>query len=100
MDWDKGYESPDVEDRRGQRAPMGGGFGSLLPFFLRFGWKGGLVFALLYVGARYLLPSGSDQHAGPDEARSFVGFVLDDVQKTWAAKLPGYEKAHVVLYSD
>jgi predicted metalloprotease len=101
MDWDKGYDSPDVEDRRGQRGPMqAGGLGMLLPLFLRHGWKGGLLFALLYFGGRYLLAPPSQQKAGHDDARAFVGYVLDDVQNTWASRVKGYEKAKVVLYSN
>jgi hypothetical protein len=101
MDWDKRYDSPDVEDRRGQRAPMqAGGLGMLLPLFLRHGWKGAAAFALLYLGMRYLAAPPSQQKAGHDEARAFVGFVLDDVQKSWAERVPNYEKAKVVLYSD
>jgi uncharacterized protein len=101
MDWNKDYDSPDVEDRRGQRAPLqSGGMGMLLPLFLRHGWKGGILFVLLYFGAQYLLAPSSSQKAGHDDARAFVGFVLDDVQKSWAARIDNYEKAHVVLYSD
>jgi predicted metalloprotease len=42
----------------------------------------------------------TQQHAGHDEARAFVGYVLDDVQKSWAARIPGYRRAKVVLYAD
>src|SRR5262249_41743101 len=106
MDWDRRYESPDVEDRRGQRAPMAagdGGLGMLIPLMFRFGWRGGLVIALLYAGAGFLFGLGaphSSQRAGHDDARAFVGFVLDDVQRSWAERMPGYQRAHVVLYSD
>jgi predicted metalloprotease len=101
MKWDEGYESPDVEDRRGERPPMeGGGLGMLLPLFLRHGWKGGLLFAVLYFAGRYLLAPPPTQRAGHDDTRAFVGYVLDDIQKSWAERLPGYQRAHVVLYSD
>jgi predicted metalloprotease len=77
----------------------------LLPLMMRFGWKGGLAIGLLILIARAVTGglgthAPSTQQAGHDEARAFVGYVLDDVQKTWAARLPNYEKAHVVLYSD
>src|SRR5262249_34506227 len=108
MRWDKGYDSPDVEDRRDEGPAVeraGGGVGFLLPLFFRFGWKGVLVGLLIYAGARYFMGGttqhvASRQHAGHDEARAFVGYVLDDVQKMWAERLNGYEKARVVLYSE
>jgi predicted metalloprotease len=106
MKWDKDYESPDVEDRRGEGPPVlqGGGLGMLLPLLLRFGWKGGLLIGALILVGRFLLGPGlsgsSGQKAGHDDVRAFVGFVTDDVQKTWAQKIPNYEHARVVLYSD
>jgi predicted metalloprotease len=107
MKWDDNYESPDVEDRRGEGPPVqsGGGMGFLLPLFFRFGWKGVLVALLIYAGARYFMGGAtqhvaSQQHAGHDSARAFVGYVLDDVQKMWAERIEGYQKAHVVLYSE
>jgi len=106
MRWDKSYDSPDVEDRRDESGPReSGGVGMLLPIALRFGWKGVLVAGLLYAASRYFLGAGvphspTQQHAGHDDARAFVGTVLDDVQKMWAQRLQGYRRAHVVLYSD
>jgi uncharacterized protein len=106
MDWDRSHDSPDVEDRRSDGPPVmqGGGMGGLLmPLLFRFGWRGGLVFAALYLGARFLFGVGaphSTQRAGHDDTRAFVGFVLDDVQKMWAERVPGYEHARVVLYSE
>jgi predicted metalloprotease len=108
MKWDESYDSPDVEDRRGEGPPAaqaGGGLGFLLPLVFRLGWKGVLLAAVIYAGAHYFLggatqPGSSRQHAGHDQARSFVGYVLDDVQKMWAQRLPGYQKARVILYSD
>jgi predicted metalloprotease len=52
------------------------------------------------LGGGHANQPASTQHAGRDDVRSFVGFVLDDVQKMWAQRIPGYEKAHVVLYAD
>ncbi len=107
---DEGYDSPDVEDRRGQAAPVrgGGGLGLLLNLVSWLGWKGGLLAFGLITGASYLFGGGilggggapSRQRAGHDDVRAFVGQVLDDVQHTWAERLPGYERAKVVLYSD
>jgi predicted metalloprotease len=106
---DDGYDSPDVEDRRSD-APMmrggGGGLGLLFQLISWFGWKGGLVAFGLIAGVSYLFGGGmlggghSTQHAGHDEARAFVGYVLDDVQRTWAERIPNYRRAHVVLYAD
>jgi predicted metalloprotease len=104
MKWSRDYESPDVEDRRGEGGPVmgGGGTGWLFWIFWRFGWKG-----LLVAGAGYFLfthviaprTRGPEEKAGPDEKRSFVGFVTDDVQKFWAQELPDYRHAKVVLYT-
>ena len=33
-----------------------------------------------------------------DELRHFVGFVFDDVQRSWRAQIPGYTDAHLVLF--
>jgi predicted metalloprotease len=104
---DDDYESRDVEDRRSDAGPSmgGGGLGLLINLMLRFGWKGGLLaFALLAVGRYFmaggLQPRSSRQHAGHDSTRAFVGLVLDDVQQSWAERMPGYQHAHVVLYAD
>lgn len=108
MRHDEGYESSDVEDRRGQRASGGGGgIGLLFQLVSWFGWKGGLVAFAVVAGASYFFGGGSSvqsggtpQRAGHDAARSFVGQVLDDVQGTWAKRIDGYRHAKVVLYSD
>jgi predicted metalloprotease len=104
------YESEDIEDRRGQSAPVGGGgggLGLLLELVMRFGWKGGLDMFGLVAGARFLLGGGlgastatSHQVAAHDSERAFMGYVLDDVQKTWGERIPGYRHARMVLYSD
>jgi predicted metalloprotease len=113
---DEGYDSSDVEDRRGESPPMrggggGGGLGLLLQLVSWLGWKGGLLAFGLIAGVSYLMGGGlpgsgggtrpaPTQRAGRDDVRSFVGFVLDDVQKMWAQRIDHYEKAHVVLYAD
>ncbi len=113
MRQDEGYESSDVEDRRGQALPSRGGgarggLGLLFNLVSWFGWKGGLVAFALIGGVGWFLgmngtqqaPSGQPQQAQHDPHRAFVGQVLDDVQQTWEQLLPGYRKAKVVLYSE
>ncbi len=113
MQFDPNNNSPDVEDRRGEAPARGGGgvggIGLLLPLMARFGWKGGLaIFAVIAVAGFFFMrpshmaatPGEAPQVASQDSARAYVGSVLDDVQKTWAAELPGYQHAHVVLYSE
>jgi uncharacterized protein len=125
MRWDRDNNSSNVEDRRsegggglgGLTGSGGGGFPlwGLLAVAGRFGWKGILV-ALLVVGglmyggdlcngggagsgpSRRAVPAQHDTVPGQDELKHFVGFVLDDVQKTWRDQLPGYEDARLVLF--
>jgi predicted metalloprotease len=122
MRWDKGYRSPNVDDQRASSGSRFGGgglpLGSILAVGSRFGWKGILV-AIVLVGAMTYggmcggdslgcLGGGSSPSAtqqatpapGNDEAANFVGFVLDDVQKTWSEKLRGYETTRLVLFRD
>src|ERR1043165_5083794 len=114
MRWDRGYNSNDIEDRRGEGGGGfglggggGGGFplGAALALGSRWGWKG-IVIALLVVGAiTYggvctntcgsaqtpgVLQQTPSSNADQDELAHFVGFVFDDVQKTWHTKLPDY----------
>ena len=121
MRWDRGYDSSNVEDRRSEGgAGLGGGGGGggvplwgLLSLAGRFGWPGILVALVVIGGLTYggNLCSGTDTHPGPqhavapsdtdpaeDELKHFVGFVLDDVQKTWHEELPGYQDARLVLF--
>ncbi len=116
MRWDPTHQSPNVDDRRGQTAPGRGGFplGAALAIGSRFGWKGILV-VLALVGVAYcgsaLLGSGvggpqtaqngATQAVEPqqNELARFVGFVLDDVQTTWHAEIPGYQDTRLVLFS-
>jgi predicted metalloprotease len=109
MRWDSNHQSSDLIDRRGE-GPGGGG-GLLLPLLMmilrsRFGWAG-VVLLLLGYGAFRLLGGVTQQFSntpghggqGSDEQAKFVGFVLDDVQDTWARKMPGYRRAELVLFS-
>jgi predicted metalloprotease len=121
MRWDRNYNSPNVEDRRSEGGAglggVGGGGGGfplwgLFAIAGRFGWKGILV-ALILVGAvvyggNLCTGAGSDDRAvdprsatapAPDsEMTHFVGFVLDDVNRTWRDQLPGYPDARLVLF--
>ena len=111
MRWDRGYRSSDVEDRRGMPAGGGGLFGLVFWMFRLFGWKGGLI-ALVLAGGWYLWASSSSQQlaeeggaegGASDEMKSFVSFVLDDVQNTWtkvyAEDGQTYRRARLVLFT-
>ena len=111
MRWDDRGESSDVEDRRGQGGGGGGGGGlklglggTLVVFALSIFFKRDL-FALL--GAEPGVTPSKQQSAQPNtpverpeeqKLVSFVSFVLDDVQKTWAQKIPSYHKTKLVLF--
>jgi hypothetical protein len=117
MRWDRNYSSSELEDRRGDSF-SGGGFGGggiplfgIIRLFGLFGWKGilvGLIIAAFVgVGGQCLGGSETSQQRGShvvqssakeDELVHFVGFVFDDVQKTWRKQLPGYTDARVVLF--
>jgi len=115
--WDRNYSSSDVEDRRGEvYSGGGGGLGGgglflLVRLLSIFGWKGilvGLVIAGVVMAGgqcsnltshRPVTSSGPVQSsAQEDELVHFVGFVFDDIQKSWARQMPGYEKARLVLF--
>jgi uncharacterized protein len=123
MRWDNGYQSNNVDDRRSEGPARGfgggglggGGLGSIIALAARFGWKGILV-ALVIIGAMMYGPSmcsgsstePSHQSAVPtapqkgasDQTSSFVGFVLDDVQKTFAREVPGYQVTRLTLFRE
>jgi uncharacterized protein len=122
MRWQRRGRSEDLEDRRGEsfdsgRIPMrfplpgvrGGGM-SLGGALALLG-----VMWLLGVDPIDLLDGGAGTNVGvdpgaPTEAFSaspeeedlvqFVSFVLDDLQSTWSELLPGYRRAHLVLFRD
>lgn len=118
MRFTPGDGSDDVIDKRGERGGGGGGLGgalSLLPLLLRF--KYGWVILLLVVGFSYFKGAlmgdggGSSQSAAAphaakptDTPAQFVGFVLDDVQKTWDSEFARtstpYRHAKLVLFTD
>jgi predicted metalloprotease len=124
MRWDRNHESSNIEDRRGEGGGglgFGGGGGGGFPLWGllavagRFGWKGILI-ALVVVGALMYggdlcsgsgggvppstraVPTQSEGAAGNDEAKRFVGAVLDDVQQTFGQSLAGYKDAKLVLF--
>ncbi len=112
MRWDRNYENSEVEDRRGD-APVsygggggGGGLFGLLQLANLFGWPGlaiGLVIAaVVAVGHNFSggshAPRPAQTSAQEDELKKFVGFVFEDVQKTWRAKIPGYHDTHLVIF--
>lgn len=107
MQWDQSYSSSEVEDRRAEGgADLGGGtpvFG-IIRLLSMFGWKGilvGLVIAgVVSVGGRFTHHAAGPVQSSPqeDELVHFVGFVLDDVQKTWRDQLPGYQDARLAVF--
>lgn len=108
MKWDRGHRSRNVEDLRGQstggRAAGGaGGLSMLFMLYRSFGFKGlllgGVAAGALYMcggeqGRALLGMGGSAQtqkkatNPQEDELLSFISFVFDDVQKTWAQEFP------------
>jgi predicted metalloprotease len=127
MRFQRGYRSSEVEDRRGDAAPTGGGGlsggGSQLlgALFRRFGLPGVLAGAAFLYFTGQLQPGGSADTTG-SRARSgsgaaaeaelqaqtpmveFVSFVFDDAQNTWkeqfARESKPYRLAHMVLFRD
>jgi predicted metalloprotease len=118
MRWNRGYQSQDVIDRRGQGGggPAIGGLIGILPFLLRskFGWIGIIILLLVIAGGSLtnLFNFGGDRAVGEEgrtappeqgEMVQFVSFVLDDSQKTWAElfaqKDDAYRNAKLVLFT-
>jgi uncharacterized protein len=114
MRWTRGHRSDDIEDRRGSTPARWGG---------RLGAGGIVLVIVAFLAQRYLgvdisgLGGGagapaSDEPAQPidpatdpdRESVEFIGFVLDDVQATWAQKFEQagkrYKKAKLVLFRD
>jgi predicted metalloprotease len=109
MRWDPDHQSSDLIDRRGEGPGGGGGFLFTLVMLVarsRWGWAG-VILVLLGYGALQLFGgvaqqfSGTENRGAPgsDEEAAFVGYVLDDVQNTWARKLQGYRRAELVLFT-
>jgi uncharacterized protein len=123
MRWDRGHQSPNIEDRRGQGGAgiNIGGLGLLLPLIGRFGWRGILILVALFLVVNYTgLCSGggggseepgrgavapSERAGAPqDDLARFVGFVLDDAQETFRKQVEAeggrYQAARMVLFTD
>lgn len=130
MRWQRRGRSRSLEDRRGQHSPGRGAgripFRLRLPTGRGGGVSlGGLVLAvgvmwllggnpldLLAGGTQVGLDPGAlgglpDVESGPlrttpqeEELVDFVSFVLDDVQRGWAQRLPGHRDATLVLFRD
>jgi predicted metalloprotease len=118
MKWTPGYKSDNVEDRRGASGGGGGmslgGIGMLAWLFKLFGLPGLLIGgAIMFFGSGLLNGGGgsSTSAAGGQSATAtqngsdgsdFVGFVLDDVQKTWGEAFAGgnqrYREAQLVIF--
>ena len=92
----------------GVGSPIVGGIFSLI--VSKFGIGGGLVALLAFGAWQYFgsRMSGGEQVAKQgavtagetgDERVQFAAFVLDDVQKTWAQKLPKYQRAKLVIFN-
>jgi len=112
MKWQRGYQSSNVEDRRGSgggRMPGGrlgiGAFVILLILSLVFkrdflSLAGGLG------GDASTMDSGGEIASTPaeDSTKQFVSFVLDDAQQTWSAIFSTnnaqYEDARLILFRD
>lgn len=118
MRWERGHESSDVIDRRGEGGgPALGGLIGILPFLLRskFGWVGIILVLLVGVGGSLggIFNRGEQRAADAPGARGtpaekemveFVSFVLDDAQSTFRQQLAtrgqSYRNAKLVLFTD
>lgn len=107
-----------MDDRRGEgpvRGFGGGGglpIGSIIAIASRFGIKGIIVAVvivgiMMFGGVGNLCNGGSapaptqqvqTQPGEQDELSSFVGYVLDDVQKTFNESISGYQSTRLTLF--
>jgi uncharacterized protein len=113
MRWTPGYQSGNVEDRRGGGGMMRGAGGMGIGTFVIL-----LVLSLIFkrdlfqlVGAGGVTPGSETAQSPPaattpeeEQLKSFVSFVLDDAQNDWARVLPRhgaqYRPAKLVLFRD
>jgi predicted metalloprotease len=113
MRWTPGYQSGNVEDRRGGGGMMRGAGGMGIGTFVIL-----LILSLVFkrdlfqlVGAGGVSPGAETAESPPaqstpeeEQLKSFVSFVLDDAQNTWAQVLPRYgaqyQPAKLVLFRD
>ena len=112
MKWQRGYQSSNVEDRRGRgsgRMPGGrlglGGIVILLILSIVFK-RDFLSLAGGFADDQPSVTAGSDPVASPaeDSTKQFISYVLDDAQQTWATIFAGsdaqYADARLVLFRD
>lgn len=115
MRWERGHESSDVIDRRGEGGSVGAsGLIGVLPFLLRtrYGWIAAIAILLLTVfggSLSGLFGGGNSAKQGargaPEQAEmvQFVSFVLDDAQTTWrqifTQRGQQYRNAKLVLFT-
>lgn len=112
MRWDRGHKSDFVDDNRGRSVGGrggGGGLGVLASMvFRRFGIVGVLIGGAIFValqffgsGARQFTDQsgGAPVAEGPDDMKSFISFVLDDLQTSWEGIMPGYRPARLTLFT-
>ncbi len=129
MRWDRDESDANVEDRRGDAGPSGGGFGGggFRPGGMKLGLGGALVLLVLSIvfkrdffslvgggGAGVPISPPSASVDGPRrpvaesgeeaESRKLATFALNDAQRTWHELLPAlggrYEDAKLVLFRD
>jgi predicted metalloprotease len=110
MRWTPGSRRDDIEDRRGQRAGLGGagiklGLGGfLLVGALSLVMKRNLFADLSQLSGGQAGPA-TPHAAGPEEEQlvEFVTFALNDIQDTWAADFQrrgqSYPRAKLVLFT-
>jgi predicted metalloprotease len=112
MKWQRGYQSSNVEDRRGSgggRLPGGrlglGGIVILLILSIVFK-RDFLSLAGGFADDPAAVTAGGDPQSTPaeDSTKQFVSFVLDDAQQTWAGIFASsnatYTDARLVLFRD
>ena len=109
MRWSRGRGGGQIEDRRGRR--FGRGTGTGFPVGVGGAGVGGMgiigLLLFLFLGGGLDVGGGGGGPAGSappadDDAAQFVGFVVDDVQGSWAAQFERdgrrYEPTTLVLF--
>lgn len=106
MKWRRGVGAGQIEDRRGA-GPFGGGAG--IPIGVGGGGIGLLVLVLALLLSGGNLPGGDGGGGGSttpagDDAAQRVGFIVNDVQQTWARLFQEagrqYEPTKLVLFDE
>jgi len=117
MRWKGRRASSNIDDRRGQRVPLGGGrgigvgCGGLILVVLVAWLTGADPLQLLQLVSEVQAPAGGGLQPGPAEARTevsdelgqFAAVVLADTEETWNELLPAmgrrYQEPTLVLFS-